>query len=437
MRYLHRQIESLWEDWAKRTGETGARIGCMIHHVGTKNEIGWDEDKWFVPASNNKLWTMAVALDRLGPNYRFETRFYVDQNRVVVEGGGDPVFSYRDAVHVAQELNRRGLEKIDTLLLDDSKFERVPWGEGWMWDDLAEGYGAPIHAINMESNRITFKADPTEMVPRLSWSPSLPTIHVEERLTWTDDEESDIKIKRGAKNHHFVITGQLSRHDPEVEGAVWSGPQFFAELFLQACSQVGIKIASEIKIEEDSFSSASQPTFCYFSPPLQAILDKVGADSDNMVAEVLLKAIAMKLHGIGTAEAGREEVKKCLDEWGVESPPVFVDGSGLSMYNLSSPRQYVQLLQAINYRTTLRSVFLDSLAVYGEKGTLQERKIQLKPGVKVLAKTGSLSGVINLSGYLLAGEEIRFIFSLLINGLLDDKNGKLLQDDFIRMLSFI
>src|SRR5690606_27406257 len=100
-----------------------------------------------------------------------------------------------------------------------------------------------------------------EKVPRLSWSPSLPTIHVEERLTWTDDEESDIKIKRGAKNHHFVITGQLSRHDPEVEGAVWSGPQFFAELFLQACSQVGIKIASEIKIEEDSFSSASQPTF--------------------------------------------------------------------------------------------------------------------------------------------------------------------------------
>ncbi len=267
--------------------------------------------------------------------------------------------------------------------------------------------------------------------------PSLSTIHVKENLAWTDEEESDLRIKRGAKKNHFVITGLLSRHEPEVEGAVWSGPHFFAELFLQACCQGGIEIASGTKVEEGLSSPDSLPTFRHFSPPLQEILGKVGADSDNMVAEVLLKAIAKESIGIGTAEAGTEEVIKCLHRWGVEPPPVYVDGSGLSMYNLSSPRQYVQLLQSINNRPALRSVFFDSLAVYGEKGTLQERKSQLKPGIKVLAKTGSLSGTINLSGYLLVGGEIHFIFSLLINGLLDEKNGELLQDNVIRILSIM
>lgn len=434
MKHLAPRIQFLWEDWERRTGEKGARIGCALYSLHDKTGIGWDEEKWFSPASNNKLWTMAVALDRLGSQYRWVTQIYAVGKTIGIKGGGDPVFSFSDAVKVAQLLKQRGIRRIERLILDDHSFEALPWGEGWMWDDLAAGYGAPVHAINMEGNRVSFSANPSENVPHLTWSPSLPTIHVDARLTWTDQRESDLQIRRSEKENRFFLTGLLSRHDPEEEGAVWSGPHFFAEVFLEACRQVGIEMAVKIEVIEGPMEPGPLPPLEYRSPSLAEILPRVGADSDNMVAEVLLKTMAMEESGRGSAELGQQIVMKTLNSWGIEPPAVYADGSGLSMYNLSSPKQYVQLLQSfLNHASS--QIFIESLSLYGKKGTLQDREGALPMNVNVLAKTGSLAGVSNLSGYLTVGKQVHFIFSLLVQGLLDEKHGEQLQDDLVQLLA--
>ena len=133
--------------------------GLAVHFIlfTTKPELDGMKKSGFPLGFNNKLWTMAVALDRLGSQYRWVTQIYAVGKTIGIKGGGDPVFSFSDAVKVAQLLKQRGIRRIERLILDDHSFEALPWGAGWMWDDLAAGYGAPVHAINMEGNRVFFR----------------------------------------------------------------------------------------------------------------------------------------------------------------------------------------------------------------------------------------------------------------------------------------
>ncbi|MFC4076685.1 D-alanyl-D-alanine carboxypeptidase/D-alanyl-D-alanine endopeptidase [Salinithrix halophila] len=423
--------------WEKETKEEGARVGCALFCIRTGRQAELDAGKLFLPASNNKLWTSIAALECLGKNYCWTTRFTVHDRALCIHGGGDPGFGWEEALIVARHLKKKGMTQLPPVLfLDNSWLTGRPWGTGWAWDDLAQGYGARVESLIMEGNRIIFRAAPEGEASRLSWYPELPSVQVIPHLSWTKARYSDVTVEREGNTHRFRLQGRLSRREPEVSGAVWCGARFFAEVFVETCRHAGILIPDRWEVREGVPESGTRITVEYASRPLSKVLHRVNRDSDNLTAEILLRTLGLEGKGVDHETAGLEVVRETLGKWKLTGPAVYTDGSGLSGYNLSSPRALAELLRTFLRREDF-PIFLDSLSLYGVHGTLADRVEEFPAGTTVAAKTGSLAGVKTLTGYLLRSGLPRYGFSLMVNGLLEEENGERLQDMFLaRLASF-
>ncbi|GGA36007.1 peptidase S13 [Kroppenstedtia guangzhouensis] len=428
------RLKALIDDWSRRSGETGARVGCDLFCFRTGKRWGIDANKGFTPASNQKLWTTLVALDELGPDYRWRTRFAAGSGCLYIRGGGDPSFDESCALRVACELKERGLTRLDEVRLDDGLSSGHPWGKGWMWDDLAHGYGAPIHALIMERNRVTFHFDPVSEPPKIvRVSPRFCQGAAQTMLNWTEKPEAEVEIFRiGAEQ--FEIKGEISRREPELEAAVAQGPEFFAEVMIGALREKGVIVSEGIRVIRGPFSERADIRMDRVSPTLAEVLHQVNKESDNLTAEVLLRTIGMARRGTLSEEEGLLRVMDWFRKAGLQAPAVIADGSGLSGYNQATPEALLNILIWAYRNDPLFPVWLDSLPRYGRDGTLKNRTAVLPQRVEVAAKTGSLAGVRNLSGYFLNNEgEPLLSFSFLINGLLEEENGEKLQDQFLQL----
>ncbi|WP_212772709.1 D-alanyl-D-alanine carboxypeptidase/D-alanyl-D-alanine-endopeptidase [Polycladomyces abyssicola] len=430
------RLDSLWKHWKSESGEKGAQIGCALFSLTRKEIYGHRDEEWMIPASNNKLWTSAVALERLGAEYRWHTLLEWTEDRWLIVGGGDPVFGQRQAEDLLAEIKKHGVRCMPGRIdWDDSAFPTRRWGTGWARDDLSEGYAAPVHAFNMELNRFSWMADPKEPAPRLRLPPSYETLPVYWRshLSWTEEEESDVRMMRAERSNRFRIEGVLSRQDPQVTGAVWSPPHFFVERLRWFAKEQGLTVPETWTGRRRRKSGDPIRKAGVDSPPLKECLPLVNADSENLVAEILLHSIGRESSGKDYVEQGIQKVEQTLRRWGLEPPASYVDGSGLSMYNRSSPRQLCELLRFMVDHPAF-SVFVESLAVYGQTGTLKKRN-PLPPPITVRAKTGTLTGVKTLSGYLFHGRTPVYVFSLMVNGVREERSVENLQDAFLRLLA--
>lgn len=429
-------FDSVCSQWKQKTGETGAKTGLIVWDCVTGDTSEWHADEWFIPASNNKLWTTAVALEHLGSEYYWETNIGVYHETLWIKGGGDPLLGWEQVCRLAAELKEKGVASLREMVLDDSLFLSEAWGRGWMWDDLSHGYAAPVHACNLELNRIPFAVEETEL--RLSLKNPFPfveasaTANVQPCLFG----ESDYAIRRLGDSYHYEVKGRLSRDEENIDAAVASGPRFLGQAFSFACKEAGIHLHPEFRMRMEpvphEWITGSTVRLLHPSPPLGTVIRAVNQESCNLAAEVLLRTIGLHASGTGSAEKGIQCVIDTLQKWEVPQPGNYADGSGLSMYNLSSPKGVLSLLKFYLNHPEFPA-FFNSLARYGISGTLKRRK-GLPAGWDLRAKTGTLYGVKTLSGYLLFEKEIRFIFSLMINGLLKDQHGEQLQDELLHFL---
>lgn len=435
MRRWRDRLDALWDRWKSESGEKGVQVGCALFSLDGKETYGYRDEEWMIPASNNKMWTTAVALERLGTEHRWHTHVELTEDRWLIVGGGDPVFGPRQAETLLTEIRRCGVRRMPGRIdWDETRFPTRRWGAGWMREDLSEGYAAAVHALNMELNRLTWSADPEDPLPRLRLSPSYEALFVRwySCLTWTDEEESDVRVTRAERSNRFRIEGALSRLDPQVTGAVWSPPRFFVERLRQLAREQGFTVAETWTGRQRRATGGGRQAVVN-SPPLRECLPLVNAESENLVAEILLHTIGRHSAETDWVELGKQVVDQTLRRWGLEPPAVYVDGSGLSMYNRCSPRQLCALLRFMVHHPAF-PVFAESLAVYGQTGTL-EKRIPLPPPVIVRAKTGSLTGVKTLSGYLFDGRTPVYVFSLMVNGVREERNADSLQDAFLRLLA--
>ena len=425
-----------------RSQKQRSRWGILIQTLATKGQpattlYAQDAERYFIPASNAKLLITAAALYKLTPNFQIQTSVYQTQRladavdlRVV--GRGDPSLSDRELGQLAQQLQRQGIQRVAQLVGDDSYFQGPTPSPQWEWGDIQAGYGAPVNSLIVNQNAIGFQLWPQALGQplRVQWDDPAEASRwrIENRsLTVASDTEEFVEVGRDLRQPILTVQGQLrvgSAPEP-TSVAILDPSQNFLRRFQKALA------AQQIQVTKTALTTtpllAAQPELAKIqSPPLSVLLLEANQESNNLYAEAILRSLgaqAETLMSQPTALAGLETtsdrglavVKAALTELGVDPTSyVLADGSGLSRHNLVSPEALVQTLQVMAQRPEA-AVYRASLSVAGVNGTLKNRLQDTPAQGRLQAKSGTLNGVLALSGYLQPPQYSPLVISLMVN----------------------
>ena len=396
-------------------------------------------DKLFVPASNQKLITGAVALARLGADHRWYTtllargpiRNGVLLGDLVVRGEGDPSISSHmrgDAMaplrELADSLRARGITRIrGRVTAAPSPFTDSALGAGWEWEDLDEPYGAGVDALyfNEGFTKILVRAGAragdavrASTRPSASHPPLLVRATTVARPQPGADSAQRARLTVGYDSSRtgVLVAGTIAAGDTAVlELALRDHPGAFVAALREALRSRGIAVEEA----RSDTAAALDSLVAMRSPPLRDVLPAFEKPSQNQIGELLFKSVALAVTGVGRADSAQRVVSAQLVAWGAEPDGFAVrDGSGLSRHNFVSPRTLVKVLDAMRRHPDFR-VFYDALPVAGVDGTLDARLRGTPAAGNVRAKTGYVDKARSLSGYVTAGDGRVLIFSLLCN----------------------
>lgn len=390
-----------------------------------------EDDRLYTPASNRKLFTAASALHWLGPEHRFTTtllsvgRFAADtlHGDLVLVGGGDPDLAASDLAALADTLAAVARVVSGDVRADDSRFDDVEWGAGWMWDDGPYWEWPYVTALTVEDNVVTVNVRPgSEVGAPVVVEMAPPTAYVSVHVSATTaapGASSELVIDRrwDPKENVIDVTGALALDAaPVTARRTVEKPALYAvTLLLELLEARGVAVSGTARW--GPVESAADTVATHTSGPLTASIRNFLKVSDNLTGELLVKAVGAAVSGPpGTYEKGLAAERVFLaDEVGVDTTAQrLADGSGVSRYNLVTARQVVALLAYMPSRTDLFPAFLDALPVAGVDGTLEERMRGTAAAGRARAKTGTLNGVTALSGYVPSAEGERLAFSLMV-----------------------
>lgn len=405
--------------------------------------------QFFVPASNTKLFSTALALVRLGPDYRFETRVVTgrgpdSEGRIrgdlFLIGGGDPTLSNRAYPYkrgpktgdplqgieeLAAEVFRAGVRRIEgDIVGDDTAYVWEPYPTGWALDDALWEYGAPVSALTVNDNviQIRLKAGAEGAPAALTISPPLDYYLIDNRVR-VESGGSGIRVERLPGSRQLRLWGGLApQQERELLLAIDDPAQYAARALADALRRRGVVISGEARARHRFANEAAGGEALEqgvelarrASPPLVEVLRVIDKVSQNLHAELVLREVGRVRRNQGSRQAGLDELFAFLDEIGVAQGEYrFLDGSGLSRLNLVTPAAIVRLLSYM-YGTPHRDAWLSLLPVGGEDGTLSGRFAGAPAARRIRAKTGTLSHVSALAGYAESGRGT-LAFALLAN----------------------
>ena len=433
---LSRLIDSLVAQPVYRNAHWGILI---VDAANADTLYSLNAGKLFIPGSNMKIVTGAVALAKPGPDFRFRTsvaaRGAIRQGTLVgdllVIGRGDPSFSRRfydsdvaPLAAIADSLSARGITRITgRVLAGGDAFSDAPHGFGWSWDDLGEGYGAGVDELMIAEGAVEVMISGGRRVgdtatyaitPELGYPLVRARVRTAVRDTASTNGASEsLIVRRDSAGGRVLIEGEIGIGETRTLDIAFPDQR---AAFLAALRRALLarRIAVSNTVPRDT-SAAPDTLFTFLSPPLRDLVPAMEKPSLNQMAEAIFKVVGLELRGEGTAAAARRAVDTTLLEWGA-SPDGFVvrDGSGLSRYNYLSPETLVRVLDRMR-RDTIFEMWRTSLPAAGREGTLTNRMRGTPAEGVVNAKTGFVTGARSLSGYAPAGDGRLLIFSLICN----------------------
>jgi serine-type D-Ala-D-Ala carboxypeptidase/endopeptidase (penicillin-binding protein 4) len=432
--------------------------------------------KYFSPASNAKLYTAALALDRLGADHRIKTSLYSTarpdeagtlKGDLIVYGRGDPVMSsrlvggdyYKPLEPLADQLASAGVRLIaGDLVGDESYFTGPPVGSGWEWDDLQEYYGAEVSALTVNDNSVDLFAKPAERpgIPcRVTTGPATSFITIINRTqTVAKGGEPRIMVYRPLGENIVYVSGRLPLdHKGHVESiAVHNPAGLFVNLFKEVLARRGIAVTGRARTVDWKYREVTPINFAKLvelgavqSMPVKELVREMLKPSQNLYAQLLLLQVGatrgpevaanqngsppsishssnsqsvapqnLDLH-LTTEELGIEAMNDFLLRIGVKKGDVLLEeGSGLSRRDVITPNATIALLSFMS-RHQLADIYFGGLPVAGVDGTLKNRMKESAATGNVRAKTGTLRYVYTLSGYVTTAASERLAFSIMLN----------------------
>jgi len=423
--------------------------------------------KRFVPASNMKLLIGAVALERFGPDFRFETPVYGEgtidaQGRLlgnlVIAGHGDPNLEGRvydpqqeeltpqdvpnSMAQIAAQLVDRGVKSIvGDVIADETLFLHEPHDPSWAVENMLWSYSAPVSSLAVSENWFQLEVLPAETEGGAAFIHRVPTetglAFVNQVRTISQTRQAWMGIDRNEMGNRVTLRGEIPlRHAGlKYNLAARDAGMFAGQLLRLALVQRGIGVTGEVKTRQlpeldtleqgktsldaakrlQSVHREEQRLASIKTQPLSESLKIMMKASNNLYAEMMLRNLGASATGLGSVDTGMAAVETFLEKTGTPRNGVSLnDGSGLSRKNLITPESVVRVLQYMDQHP-LRDVFLDLLPMAGRDGTLRNRMKKGHAFEHIFAKTGSIDFVNTLSGFAMAKSGERLAFSIMVN----------------------
>lgn len=393
----------------------------VVDPVNDSAHISINPDTHRVPASVQKLYTGAAAIEKLSLDHSFKTEIYLKEfspatgiasNTIYLKGYGDPGLTAERLWLFATHLKQRGILEIkDTLIIDNSFFSNETIGPGFNNSKSCRAYMAPVSALSASFNAFAIFVQPRDsgMEALVTTLPKRDNLKVNgniqtlnktngkgaSALTFFDGSESVVKLTGAVKKGNNIKTFYRKVWDPE---------KHFASCFKAACKEAGIKVGALV-VKKGEIPTGTELFYSFDSDPLFKHISNMFKYSNNYIAESIFRTIASYDKGTGSWPAATSTMK----EWYQKTlkpkttrMPNFINGSGMGTANKTSAKEVVGLLNYVLTQPSWQFEFITALPVSGIDGTLKKRLNSEVLKGKIRAKTGTLSesGVNNLAGYI-------------------------------------
>jgi len=437
-------IQQKVTQYLNRAGARSAGWGIRITDPeDNKVLVEVNPDNAFLPASVMKMVVTAAAVEKLGPDFRYRTGVYangtVDGNGVlggdiILVGRGDPnlVDSYGDLGqpsalrNLAEKIKETGIREITgDVVGDDSYFAPSGGGRGAVFAaERGTLYGAPVTALSINNNVINVTARAPKSAEAVTVEIEPRTSHFRVRnlaVVGDGDATQTLSIQLLRTSNTLVVSGTLPVSKSVTRTIVLNKPaETAAAIFKEELERRGIKVKGKARaIHYGGVQAEVKESWILLtehkSLPLIRGLEIINKRSQNLHAEMLLRTLGAELHNFGSNEAGIAAVKAFLVKAGIDTENIrLYDGCGLSRENFLTPRFQTALLEFL-IRRPYFDLFLNTLAVSGTDGTLRSRLSSDSVKGSIHAKTGSLNGVVTLSGYIATQSQKNLVFSIFAN----------------------
>ena len=389
-----------------------------------------------MPASSLKVVTLASAVEKLGWDFKYETKVYAVGNvsngtlngDLVVVGSGDPSLDDWDGNATrlfndwATQLKAAGITAINGRIVgDDNAFDDETIGFGWAWDDLAAGFAAGVSALQFNEGNVQLRLGPGDAVGErgiATISPDYSGLTLKNMIvTAPSDTIGNVTRHRLLGSSQLELRGTLPlRGRPYAQTASVDNPTLYYVNALRASLLAdGIAVSGPAVDIDDLPTPPShdrlQPLITYQSPPLSMLATTMMKLSQNQFAEALFKTV-----GGGTAEAARTAERDVLQNWGIDPATVIIaDGSGLSRYNYITPDTMVAVLTHVARNERLRAAYMSTLPIAGRDGTLELRMKGTLAEGRAFVKTGSMNSVRTSTGFVQTADGQMLVFAIFAN----------------------
>ena len=367
--------------------------GFMLYDLSSRKTIYEHQSAhYFTPASNTKIFTLYASLNILGDSVP-ALKYVVKQDSLIVWGTGDPSFLYPET-HQNKKVFDFLRDSSKRLFLSANNFHTTNYGPGWAWDDYNDYYSSERSSFPVYGNLISIQSFSDD---RMIFSPLYFSSQV---ITASENKPSMEVIRDEDSNQLMIYKGEQKK-----EKKFTIPFRYSADLITELLGDTLNKAVDEINIPLPKEANL------LYSIPSDSLYKVMMQQSDNFIAEQLLLACAGILSDTLKPEIAITYSKKYLLS-DLPDEPIWIDGSGLSRYNLFTPRSIVKLWEKI-YTQVPRERLFPLLAMGGKTGTIRNFYKADQP--YIFGKTGSLSNNHCLSGYLITKKGKTLIFSFMSN----------------------
>lgn len=430
-------------------------IAISVYDLTAKKSLYKKNDKLLLhPASNMKILTSSTALLFLSPNYEFTTSLYYSgkirdsilYGDIFIEGGFDPDFTDKDLDTFITIIKSQGIKKINgNIFADISNKDSLYWGNGWMWDDDPSTDAPYLSSLNINDNAITVIIETSKnsssqtQNPIVRLEPNTNFVKLKNLIEITNSEKTNIEITRDFLNHsnEIIIKGKLNSNSNLIQERlnVINPHLYFLTLFKEKLIKNNIYVSGVL----DTLTKEQNANLLFsFGRKYSDVIKNLNKESDNLSAEMSLYALSHNFFGKpATAKNGIKLIDSLISFCKLNPKNYkIVDGSGVSHYNLVSTELLIETLKYFYYKyPKLYKILYESFPIAGIDGTLERRMRETSAFNNVHAKTGTLSGVSSLSGYLTSKNDHQIAFSILIQNQIKNSRATEYQNRICEILA--